>query len=161
MARFSTVMIFFVCITVALYMFGYKPLITNLAFGSGMFGLVGYTPADANVSTVTTYNVSTMKNNIGGSIADSQNAASALGLIGLIVLAVVGASLAVGLLTGFSANFLIPAIIFTLAMGVFYAFVPINFIFDATMPDIIRTPLAIILISVYIISVIDFIRGGA
>ena len=161
MARFSTVMIFFVCITVVLYMFGYKPLIENTTFDSGMFGLVGYTPADANVSSVTTYNISNMKNNIGNSIADSQNAASALGLIGLVVLAVVGVSLAAGLLTGFSANFLIPAIIFTLAMGVFYAFVPINFIFDAMIPDIIRTPLAIVLIAVYIISVIDLIRGGA
>ena len=61
-------------------------------------------------------------------------------------------------LSGFSANFLVPAIIIMLVMN--FLFFPISLITDASLPIFLKFFIFAIYNTLSLIATIDFIRGG-
>ena len=73
------------------------------------------------------------------------------------LLALTLAPFASGLMTGFSAMFVIPALIL-MAFAQYFIF-PISFLFDNTIDPMVRIPLIFLLNMVMVFAVVDFIRG--
>lgn len=73
-----------------------------------------------------------------------------IGLAGLFVAA---------LITGFSAMYLIPLLILLAILNLLVF--PFSFIFDGTMPVLISTPLILFFNFLTILTITNFVRGGA
>jgi hypothetical protein len=72
----------------------------------------------------------------------------------------IGAAWVLGQL-GFSANFIIPLFILMAMIFMNLFFFPLNFLLDTGMPSIIKVFIPVILNLLFILAVMDFMRGGA
>lgn len=80
---------------------------------------------------------------------------SDIGLLALGIITAVG--VVASLLAGFGATFLIPLLILTAIMT--YVVFPISFIFDPSLPILLKAPVLVLFNILTIFSIVDFMRG--
>jgi hypothetical protein len=152
-------------LTLMLYLGGFQPMMGDTGFSKFLTNIVGPNPnTTASAQPITYSNVTSGQTNSGagpgiysifGVSLTSDNMAAIIA--GFMVV------LAVGLLAGFSANFVIPLLILGILITLNFFFFPLNFLTDPTMqmPIILKIIIAGTLNTLFIIALIDFTRGGA
>jgi hypothetical protein len=155
--RLSTFILFNVAMTIIFFCVGYHNLITSTLFDSYL-GTMNMSTSTMNSSQPKVIEISNddpnnygLVQNIANSILGDPNVTAAFGLA-VIAFAVIS------YLSGFSANFLIPALIIILLMNFF--FFPFGVVFDPSLPVILKFFLFAVYNTFTIISAVDFIRGG-
>jgi hypothetical protein len=146
--------------TLVFFCVGYHNLLIN-EFFSAYAGSMNMTiPANGSLQNVTmqqptALTVDSVVIGVAHSILSNANieTALALGILGLA-----GAFVALNYLSGFSANFLVPALIIIVVMN--FLFFPISIITDASLPLFLKFFVFVVYNTFTIIATIDFIRGG-
>ena len=158
--RLSSFILFNVALTIVFFCIGYQNLLSATIFQT-FAGTMGMTiPANGSMSNVTMQQPKTLEpedlvKDFAESILSSVNIETALGLG---ILGIAGAFFISNYLGGFSANFLVPAIIIILVLN--FLFFPISLITDASLPIFLKFFIFIIYNTLTLIATIDFIRGG-
>lgn len=141
--RFSAYIVFMTCITIVLYLMGFR--------GMGLTDALGQ---PLTVDNIIPNLVSNFFSNIGGGIV--QLVASLIG--GTIIAA----------LSGFSAIYIVPLAMIMFALN--YFVIPTSFIYSGTcavgvqcvslIPEPLKLPLFLLLNVLLVLSILDFSRGG-
>lgn len=174
--RWSAYVILCMSLTLMLYIGGFKPLMGDNIFNGWLTNMVGPSPNSTSAAIPITYsnvtNGQTQSNNSSGlgmfSIFTGDLIQSIWGTATsnplLAILAIVGTAAAIWLLMqGFSANYLIPILMLGVMIALNFFFFPLNFLTDPSigMPTILKVLIAVILNTLFILAMMDFIRGGA
>jgi len=162
--RLSTFILFNLAMTLVFFCVGYYNLLTSVAFGmySGSMGM--------NIDT-STGNLTNASMSHGQAIEISNSTAGHLGLVQTIAQSIlidtntaiafglaIALLVAISYLSGFSANFLVPALIIIVVMN--FLFFPISILMDASLPLFFKFFIFAVYNTFTIISAVDFIRGG-
>ena len=180
--RWSSYVILMTCFTLMLYLGGYSNIAGSNHFNSWLNNMAGDPGASSaniysgnyngtptaitldNLTSGQTISNGTTTNDTGifgifhigaGKSSDGNvwNIVAAIGAVG-------GAALILGAL-GFSANFIIPLCMLLAMIFMNLFFFPMSFLFDGGMPAIIKVFIPVILNLLFILAVMDFMRGGA
>ena len=157
--RLSSFILFNVALTIVFFCVGYQNLLSASIFQT-FAGTMGMTvPANGTLANVTmqqpkSLEINDLVQDFAKSLVSSINIETALGIIGIGL----GAFFVANYLSGFSANFIVPAIIIMLIMN--FLFFPISLITDASLPIFLKFFVFILYNTFTIIATIDFIRGG-
>ena len=162
--RLSAYIILMMSITMMLYLGGFHPIMGG-TFDTWLTNMVGpgaNTTAAAQPMTyqnLTSGNMSSGQGpsvfNLFGMYTTSDNIlVIAIGLISITAIGI--------LLSGFSANFLVPLLILGVLVTLNLFFFPLNFLTDPSigMPVILKIFIAATLNTLAVIAIIDFVRGG-
>ena len=141
--RFSSYIIFLTCVGIVLYFMGYTPLVSIFnEKGTGLVTLTCQLPDTA----ISIQSLDQLQPN-----CDSQTV-----VMGAIFMLITVVAIIVGLITGFSALYIIAAVIL-MAVVDFFVF-PMSFLLSA--PDLIRYPSLVLYNALTVLAAVSFIRGG-
>jgi len=162
--RLSTFILFNLAMTICFFCVGHHNMITSILFQS-YAGTMGMNiPTDGNMTNISMSQpkVVEISNNNSANYGLVQQVANAILIDTNTSLAFFGIAVAafivLSYLSGFSANFLVPALIIILVMNFF--FFPISTIFDPSLPIYLKFFIFAVYNTFTIIAAIDFIRGG-
>ncbi len=149
--RFFAYAILLFSISAAFYFMGYEP---------GIFAIMGANP-QAVLPSVNGLDCS-VNTNLPACVAQSENNATPgspnYTLIGELILVVLAASIFSALVGGFAAVYIIPLVFVFVIYNLMI--LPANFVFDASLPEMIRVPILALLNILCAAAVVNFIRGN-
>lgn len=153
--RFSAYVLFLVSISLPLYMVGYTNVVNEFLSPKQI------------TSTGTEFTLGNQTLSISCSSGDPycQNTPSSsnISIMWLLFAILLGAGVLAALLGGFSAMYIIPALIIIAIVNL--VVMPYSFLFDPSIPESVFNFLFIPLIAIFniitVLAVIDFVRGGA
>ena len=179
--RWSDYVIFMACLTLMLYVGGYSsiadplntnstfiPWLTNLAGSQSVSAdMYGMQDTSSNINPINVTDLATGKTNTPGTqngLLGSFGIDIATVLTGNVFVFLVGfATVAIVLgYLGFSANFILPLFMLMAMVSMNLFFFPLGFLLnDMTMPTILKVFIPVIFNTLFVLAVMDFMRGGA
>jgi hypothetical protein len=152
--RFSAYVLFMLAISLPLYYLGYSNVMNEFTTPKAMNA-----NGTSNISFVNQSIPITCPTGDPYCQQQQQNQTQPSLYLPFLTLLLGGAAVLVILLSGFSAMYVVPALILVAILN--FVILPYGFVMDQSIPTIISYPLAFILNTVTILAVVDFIRGGA
>lgn len=183
--RWSDYVIFMTCLTLFLFLGGYSTLAdpNNTNFNNWLMNGVGRNSSSINLYEIndTTRDVSVLNissiaygntsnaNNKGQGIFSIFTGSLIKDLANIIfqnpleaLLGIIGIAAVIwALMNGFAANYLIPLLILIAIIGLNLFIFPLSFLMDMDAPTIIKVFIPAILNLLFVLAVMDFMRGGA
>jgi hypothetical protein len=175
--RWSNYVLFMTCLTLMLYLGGFSNIAGDNSFNGWLTNMAGRNSTNVNLYNTSDNFTGTNPLNItdlatGKTQGSPGNSSGLLGMFGvpdssilsgnLLLLLGGFAFIAVTLgFLGFSANFIIPLLIL---MGMIFMnlfIFPLNFLFQQDMPSLLKVFIPTILNLLFVLAVMDFMRGGA
>ncbi len=138
--RFGAYVMLMFCISLVFYIIGYRSIALMTLYNNQ----AAVSNADGSIDYLRFVGV------IVTSAITPQNA------LGLVVVGIAAA--ATTLLLGFAAIYIIPIAMLLLVMN--YLLYPFSFVFDPSMPDIVKIPLYVFFNLMTMLAVMSFARGG-